>query len=343
MVVSSITYASREEVKDAGFTAIQDQSVDRVLEAATRMIERTLGRKFYPTVATRYFNWPIEPWGQPPYRLWVDGDLLSISAVTAGGSNITANCLLEPHRFGPPYNRIEIDRDSSASFEAGQRAVAVTGRWGYCEETAPIGTLVGDINNAVTTLVVSNSAHVGAGDLIFVDNEAMIVTDRAYAATTADSSGADALDSDNALTFDAGEGALLNVGEVIEVESERMLITSIVGDLVTVKRAWDGTILAAHGDNIAVSVPRSLTVVRGAYGTTPAAHTSTAAITKNVAPGLIREWCIAEAIVNLSQEGAAFGRTVGAGENERESSGAGLNRLAAQAKDAYTRRRLGVI
>jgi hypothetical protein len=121
------------------------------------------------------------------------------------------------------------------------------------------------------------------------------------------------------------------------LDSERMLIVDIAGNNLTVKRAWDGTVLAAHTGS-SIYAPRTLTVTRGALGTTAAIHTTAAAITCHVVPGLVRELCIAEATNLLLQGASGYARTIGAGDYTKESSGTGLANLRDQVYAAYGRK-----
>ena len=131
----------------------------------------------------------------------------------------------------------------------------------------------------------------------------------------------------------------VNAGEVVTMDSERMKIISISGNDTTVKRAWDGSTLAAHSSGINVFAPRTLTVERDAVGTTAATHSDSAVLTKNVPPAPITSLCVAEALVLFQQEQSAYGRTVGSGDSQREARGAGL-KDARKMAGVYKRGRL---
>jgi len=125
------------------------------------------------------------------------------------------------------------------------------------------------------------------------------------------------------VTVAVTNGSAYNIGEVILLDAERMLIVDIASNNLIVKRAWDGSVLASHAGST-IFAPRSLTVTRGALGTTAAAHSDTTAITKHKVPVLIKQLAIAEALTALQQEGSAYARVVGSGEAQREASGKGL-------------------
>ena len=131
-------FATREDVMralDVKLTARNTRQIDRALESASRDVESLCHRTFAPTVATKSFDWPNGQRARP-WRLWLDAnDLISVTTLTSGGTTIaSSDYFLEPNQYGPPYSRLEIDLDSSAAFSSGdthQRAIVVTGLWGY--------------------------------------------------------------------------------------------------------------------------------------------------------------------------------------------------------------------
>ncbi len=85
---------------------------------------------------------------------------------------------------------------------------------------------------------------------------------------------------------------------------------------------------------------RRLTIERGATGSTAIdTHVATDAVVRNVPPEPIRDWCLAEVLNQLSQESAAYARTIGSGDNQMEARGAGLVDVR-KAGLAYLRPRL---
>jgi hypothetical protein len=140
-----------------------------------------------------------------------------------------------------------------------------------------------------------------------------------------------------AITID-GAGTVTQ-GEIITIDAERMLVEGVAGAILTVKRAYDGSVLAAHLNDAVVYAPRTLTVTRAAVGTTAATHLTAAAITKNVPPGLISELCLAETLYALAQEKGHMTLAVGQGEAVREVSGKGIADVRKRAADAYGRTR----
>jgi len=148
---------------------------------------------------------------------------------------------------------------------------------------------------------------------------------------------AEALDTSET-GIDATDSALIGVGQIIKVESERMLGVDVAGSVLTVKRAWDGSVLAAHAAAADIYASRRLTVIRGALGTTAATHADTTAIVKHVVPGLVSELCLAHALTTMGQRLSGYARTVGTGDNQRESSGRGLKQIRDDAYTAYGRK-----
>ncbi len=323
-----IVYCTREAVQDAfdvREAAHRSTQIDDALRSASDDIDAWLNRHKHgvaPTIATRYFNWPVQD-GQA-WRLWLDeNELVSVATLTAGGTTIAASdYFLEPVNSGPPYTNIEIDLSSSASFTnsgTAQRAIRIVGTWGVGDQQDPAGLLDEALDASETGVNVTNASLVGVGDVLLVDSERMVVTDRS-SITTAVNLGT-ALTAQKSNQTIAGISGGFNVGEVLLIGSERMKIVENNGTDLTVIRAYDGSTLAAHSIGATLFAYRTLTVERGALGTTAATHLTAAAITKWRVPDLIRDLCKAEAITRLEQEFSAYGARVYSDEAERDSSG----------------------
>lgn len=339
--MSEVWYCTREQVKralDFKETARNNSQVDNAIEMASRNIEGLTHRIFYPLKGTFYYNWPNED-SLNPWKLWLEAtELISITTLTAGGVVVAStDYFLEPANEGPPYNRIEIDLESSAVFQPGQthqRAISVAGVRGYREDLSLIG--------AVTEAFLSSGADgeftydrfLGVGSIIKIDNEYMIVRERTMFDSSVNTNGALTLaNNDVTVIFSASVDGFV-VGDVIMLDSEKMLVVEVLSDRVVVKRAWDGSILAAHTSPKDVYVNTSFYLERGALGTTAAAHDIAASVYLFSFPSLINEYAVAGAMNTLLQEGSGYARTVGSGDNERESSGKGLSSLE---KDVYRR------
>jgi len=346
-VISRATYCTREDVASV-LQVLQSPrafpQIDRAIESASNNIDARCHRVFHPREAVKTFPWPDPNSSSRSWVLWLDSnDLLQITTLTSGGTTIPpAGFYLEPQRYGPPYTRIETNQASVSAFSSGpgtqQRSISVTGRWGYSDTVQAVTTLAGAIaSTTATSLAVTQGADVGVGDLLLIDTERMIVTGRSLittAQTLQTPLGASAASASVLVTT----GTAYTVGEVITLDAEQMLITDIAGNILTVERAVNGSVLAAHTGST-IYAPRTLRVTRGAHGTTAATHLDLAVVSRSVVPGNVRSLAIGESLVELQQGAAAYARTAGSGENERTiGSGPGLNDLRDQVETQFQRK-----
>ena len=141
----------------------------------------------------------------------------------------------------------------------------------------------------------------------------MFVSERAVLDTATNTNGA--LTKNKAgTTVTVGDGTKILAGEVILVEAERMFVESITSNDLTVIRAYDGSVLAAHDTAKDVYAFRTLTVTRGANGTTAATHSDAATLTKYVPPADLAGRCKALAIAYYEREKGGWTGGVGSGE-----------------------------
>lgn len=339
-----IWLATREEVKgaaDIAETAYANSRIDRAIEGGSLDVEKLCHRVFYPTVATRRFDWPNE---QSPtsYRLWLNQhEVASISEVTSGGTVIPSTDYVLYPDDGPPYSRLEINLSTSAAFGGGnthQKDISITGVFIGCEiEEDPAGTLAAEISSTTAlTVDVTDSGAIGVGQLIRIDSERMVVTAKAMLTTSQTLQLAMTANASNTELV-VTNGAAYNVGEVLLLNAEKMLVEDIADNTLIVRRAWDGSVLAAHTSST-IYARRRLTVRRGVLGTTAATHSNSAAIVKHVFPAPARRMAIAEAQNTLAQESAKWARQIGSGENARELSAKGLKDTRDQCYDALGRK-----
>ena len=345
MTITGVCYCTRGEVKtalDIKESARVNDQVDRALAGARDSVETLCNRKFFPSAGTRVFDWPDR--SRPyPWRLWLNQhEAISISALVSGGVAIPAGQFFLEPQDGPPFTRIDLNRSAAAAWTAGstpQHAIAATGVFGFRADTAPAGALAAAMADTTgTALAVTDGSRAGAGSSLLVDSERMLVTDTAMITTGQSQQGAGAataVASDVALTVT--DGTKFAVGEVVLLDSERMRIADIAANVLTVKRAWDGTVLATHA-GATIFAPRLLTVMRGALGTTAATHLIASPAAVHVNPGLVWELSVAEAINLFLQESSGYARTVGSGDNVRQASGAGLADLRARCVSAFGRK-----
>lgn len=130
------------------------------------------------------------------------------------------------------------------------------------------------------------------------------------------------------------------------VDAEIMLVYAVNGTTAIVKRGFDGTVLATHSGN-AISVKRTLNVLRGQLGTVAAGHSNSAPINIFQVPNLIRELAVAEAATQVIQGQAGYsaaevptwygmtGRTQG--QQKELEAGVGLPGLRDRVQQRYGR------
>jgi hypothetical protein len=342
----SVWYCRREDVKsalDIKQTARSDAQVDRSIAAASRTIENLCNRVFYPTVATRYFDWPTE-WAQTtvPWRLWLDeNEVVEVISLSSGGVTIPAtDYFLEPNLTGPPFDRIELDLADSSSFgqTSGtyQRDIALEAVFGYDNITEQVGTLSSSVSSSDSTLLATDGS-IGVGDLLTIDSEKMVVIGKAWV-DTADTSAGVVTSSmaDDVVT--CSDGTLYTEGEVIALDSEKMMVVDIMVNDLVVKRAWDGSTLADHTAGAHILAKRTLRVQRGQLGTQAVGHLSAAPIYRQVFADGVHTLCVAIALDAVLQEQSGYSRETGSGDNAKPATGAGLAAAIQRAYETYGRK-----
>lgn len=333
-------YASREALAlalDRGLTVRSVDGLDRALHAATDTIEQELERVFWPWHGTRTFDVPADDTSTstPTWRLWLaPHDLISLTTLTVGGSVVTGAQARPDNRLAGPAQWLELDRTGSSTFHAGsasQRRASLLGVWGWWDESRRAGTLSAgadsdDLVIDLTTAPSAGTAAVGVGHLIKINSERMVVEDRQITDTTVNLTSELAATVSNTMptAIAVTSGGAFATGEIIAVDGEWMLVERIVGNILHVRRGYAGTPVATHATGADIYAYRRLQVYRAAAGTTAAAHSSSDAVTRWVPPPAIEALCIAIAQEVAVQEGAAYARTVGDGDNQREARAAGL-------------------
>lgn len=330
-----------------------NDALDRALMSAAEDIEGGLGRVFYPSDDTRYWDWPPQGGsggGQvaDPWRLWFDeNDLVVLTGLVAGGVTIGMDQVFprpweNPRKGRPYFTNIELDRSTSATFggnqQTPQQSLAFTGTWGYGADADPAGTLAANVLTTDTTVTGSDGSKAGPGDLIVLGygrgtapfpssaphagaiapyiGERVLITDVSAVTTglTLSGSGVTTAQDDDQALVTAGSGSL-NVGEVITIDSEDMFTEKITGGVATVRRAFNGTVLAAHTTGAPVYAWRQWSVLRAQLGTAAASYTEGAAVVRHRVPQLVRDLAIGVAEDQVMQEGAGYARVAGAGDN----------------------------
>jgi len=348
-------YTTREAVKRAGTIngVLSDVQIDRIIESVSRQLDLSTRRFFLPRTETRLFRWPPSQTSLLTV-LWLDQDLLSVTTLQSEAQNTTPTTIsssdffLEPNNQGPPYDRIEIDLSSTAAYQAGdtpQRSISVAGSWGYTSNTRSGGTVASglDSDSAATTMVCSNASRIGVGDTLLIQSEQIFVSERDFAAL--DSKLIDgaltASQSEVAVTVDSSHGIV--AGEVIRIESEQMYVVAVATNDLTVIRAYNGSVLAAHNDDTAIHINRTLTIERGVNGTTAATHADATSITPYEPPMDIQSLCIGETLAMFAQEEAQWGRAVGPGDSARDFTTLDLAARKHRTVEYYSRVRMAVV
>jgi hypothetical protein len=330
-------YITRDPIVDALSvkpTTYQLSEVDRACRAGSRSVEGCLKRIFYPEVRTRYFDWPSSRFYSTPARIDFDKHaLISATTVVSDGVTIT-DYFLEPDDDGPPYEHLDLDRDSSAVFAGGpQRAIAVTGLWGWTNDEQTIGALSGAINSTDTLITLSVPAPVGT--ILRIGTERLQVIGIRWIDSTITAS---ALTNSKAdVSIAVSSGALFTENEVLLIESERVRVTEIAGNVLTVKRADGGTVIAAHSAATAIYWQHRIQVERGSLGTTAASALDAAVVYRWVPPSLVSE--LAQAYVEdyFLQRNAGYARTTGSGESEQQVNGRGVAQIEKRARAVFRR------
>lgn len=348
-----IWYATVEQVMDSLEVTTRARAIKLVrqkLESASRSVERQLNRRFYPERRIVKSDWPNSSYA-PPWALdmW-DNEFAVLYTVTAGGVDIPIeNCI--PRRgddkLEPPYNRLEINLGSANSaFSAGltfQQAVEIEALYTGDADTstalggAQVASNITGSDILLPILPLNGLQNIGIGSLLKIGSERLLVADRRMVDTTVNTSGALAANK-SVTTVPVTDGTACVLGEVILVDSERMRIDDIAGNNLTVTRAWDGSVLAAHNTAADVWAFRTYVVYRGVLGSTASTHTTAEPIYVHEYPGLVNELCIAETVVGLENAAGAYSREQGSGENRRPSPGKALEDIRAQAYSAYGRK-----
>jgi hypothetical protein len=353
-MIVEVCYCTRDEVKralDLKATARNTLQIDRAMQSSARSVEKRMKRVFYPTDGTRFIDWPNYQYANP-WRAWLKSSELAAPAtsILAGTTPIPIGQVFfgpwEPEP-GPPFTFFELDRSSTAAFggnaQTPQRAITVIGTFGFDVNKDQMATLATAITTTTQNpIIVSDSGQIGPGIVIVIDTERMLVQDAAMVqagtltlAIGLASSPPSAADNN----FTVNGSGTLQINETILIDSERMLIVDINGSNYVVKRGWDGSVLAAHTGGSIVYVQRSLTVQRGALGTTAAAaHALNAPVYRHRVPSLIRDVAIAESEVQLTGEPSAWaGEETAGGSAKSPPAGGGLAGLWARAEAAYRR------
>ncbi len=330
---------------DQAVTAWNTARLDRALGSGARTIEGETHRTFRPVLATKRFDWP-NPGSRTTWRLWLDNnEVISVSGLTVAGSLIPASDYFLRNLDGddePPYDHIEIDLAGPAAFRSGdthQQAIALAALYGHRNDEEQVGDLTSNLDADVddTATITWNTPRIGVGDVLRVGSERMVVRAKTWVDTGQNTGGALTAQK-NSVSLPVTTGTEFAADQILLLDSERVRVLDVAGNTLTLQRAVDGSVLAAHNTGIDIFSLTGVELDRAQLGTTLAAHVSGADVYRHVVPDLIRDYNIALAISQYLQESAGYARTVGAGEAVYEVSGKGLKAMCDEVYRRYGRK-----
>ena len=170
-------------------TNITESMAIYALNAASREIDRNTGRLFYPEVKTNYYNTPSRA------ELWLFDDLLEVLTLTNGDGTVmtaTTDYLTVPYNAYPKY-KIVLNPETSTYFETSDttdymKAIQVNGIFGYHRNYSlawftgtTLGAAIADTTGTSMTLTAGTNFE--EGQIIKVDSEIMLITDKPAATT----------------------------------------------------------------------------------------------------------------------------------------------------------------
>lgn len=335
--MAEVTYVTREQLMralDVKPSAYMREEVDAACRAGSRAVEGFCHRIFYPEALTRTFDYPRTGLGRGINVIYFDERaLVQLDSVASDGASIPPVSVLLRPDGGGSADWIELDRNSPAGFSGGpQRAVSITGIWGYTDASAPAGVLAAGLTAGAVTLSLAVPQEAGA--VLRVDDERMIVTGRRWVSSGQMGTIGGTKD---ATSFTVSDASTFSPGETLLIEAERMELVDVSGNTLIVRRATGGSVLAGH---IAAAVMRETLheVQRGALGTTAAGHLLGAAVTRWVPPSLVKELAQAYGEEIFLQRNAGYARTVGTGDSERQVGRGGIRALEERAGALYRRK-----
>ena len=208
------SYVSTDDLREylAGTSYASNWTSDgsiiaRIVEASSRRIDNYVGmQSFGPVTETRYYDIGLGSLRSTPQNSYnttgsnnvgftsalssaiiLDAWLLSATTVTSYKQTdrsesetlvegYNQDYLLMPYNSTPKVE-IKLNEDSEKSFHAGQQTLAITGSWGYTNDTTPAKTTTGAITSTtVTSWGVNDASGLSPAQTILVDSEQMYIT-----------------------------------------------------------------------------------------------------------------------------------------------------------------------
>lgn len=216
------SYATLDDLRVyLGLTAAQtddDGLLWRMLEAASRLIERYTGRRFFPERGVRHYT------VYDPLVLVLDGDLLALHSLTNGDGTVLAESAMHLHPPGTVVSSIVLDHTQAVFFHDGDPvdAIALDGTWGYHLDWA--------------------AAWDACGDSVQDDP------------LSAEATVVNVIDADAPDLF--GYGQRFSAGQLLRIEDEYLLVEAVdvETNVLTVARGVFGTAATSHVQATAVSI-----------------------------------------------------------------------------------------
>ena len=146
---------------------------------------------------------------------------------------------------------------------------------------------------------------------IFIGSEQELVTGFSTPSTSVTTLNGTVDTSSDVITL--ANSALVNIGEVIRAEFEKMLVRDIntTTHQASVQRGFDRTNRVQHLDKVAVDVYRTFIVERGVNGTTAATHAKDVAISRYLPPDDVLGLCRQMAVLNINKSRSGYAGKIG--------------------------------
>ena len=158
---------------------IDDAVIERMIEAASRYIDKKTRRFFYPLYGTRYFNVPEER------RLYLDADLLELTTLTNGDDTaISSSDYLLQSRNEYPKWAIKLLDSSDESWEvdsnnSAEAVIDVLGWWGchddYDRAWLADTTTNEELDASETAITVTAATNLQVGQIIKIESEVCVI------------------------------------------------------------------------------------------------------------------------------------------------------------------------
>ncbi len=259
--------------------------LSRFIRPASEYILSNIGQ-FIPLRDTLYFTGRDSAtlFVPPLLRLTGDIDNCGVALVQATVILRSEEMHDNPAWVYGPFLRIESDKYGANRFLAYRlNGVGVPGVWGLFERIESTSAVISSIQNlADVILVVSDGSQLSPGMTLDIEGEMEFVN--GYGSATAAITTLGAILDGVSETITVANGALLNVGEQIQVDFEKLLILDIQGNKCFVVRGWNKTLKTTHSSGANVAVFRTFRVDRGINGYTAAAHNTSAAVSMYTVP-----------------------------------------------------------